>query len=120
MKPILDERVNLIHNIEFCVRSDKLKTAGRCDLICELDGIKTILDYKTSTKYKREDWIRNYFIQCTTYALGVYEMTGVVCPQIAVLIAVEEGDKPQLFVRRAVDYIVETKDIFTRYHAKVA
>jgi len=111
VKPYVDERVEKIYGQEFALYSKYLKTAGRCDLFCSFDGIKTVLDFKTASKRKKEEWIENYFIQCTTYALMIQERYNIHVPQIAVLIAVE-NDQPQLFVKRAADYYDRVKEIF--------
>lgn len=116
IKPVLDNRLNLVYNMEVCLYSHKLRTAGRGDLLCQFDGKNTILDYKSSDKYKKEEWIENYFIQCATYAQCVYEMKGILFPQIAVVIAVESENVPQVFVRRTADYLNRVKEVFRNYH----
>lgn len=116
IKPVLDERLNLVYNMESCLASHRLKTAGRADLLCQFDGVNSILDYKSSDKPKKEDWIENYFIQCATYAQCVYEMKGLVFSQIVVIIAVETENQPQIFVRKTANYLNRVKEVFSNYH----
>jgi genome maintenance exonuclease 1 len=116
IKPILDTSLDLVYNMESCLASHKLKTAGRADLLCQFDGVNSILDYKSSDKPKKEEWIENYFIQCATYAQCVYEMKGIVFPQIVVIIAVESENQPQVFVRKTIDYLNRVKEVFSNYH----
>jgi ATP-dependent exoDNAse (exonuclease V) beta subunit len=111
VKPIVDERVQTVHGQEFPLYSKYLKTAGRCDVFCTFDGVKTILDFKTASKLKREEWIESYFLQCTAYALMVQERYDIYVPQIAVLIAVE-NQQPQLFVKKASQYYDRVKKVF--------
>lgn len=118
IKPVLDTRLELVYNMEACLFSHKLKTAGRSDLLCKFDGLNTVLDYKSSDKYKKEEWIENYFIQCATYAQCVYEMKGIIFPQIAVVIAVESENTPQVFVRKTVNYLNRVKEVFRNFHGE--
>ena len=103
--PILD-RVDNVHYLETMLYSEILGLAGQVDCIAEYDGVPSIIDFKTSLKPKREDWILNYFEQCTCYSLMYEEMTGVQCKQIVVMIAVDHHE-PQVFVRNRKDYIPE-------------
>ena len=103
--PILD-RVDNVHYLETMLYSEILGLAGQVDCIAEYDGVPSIIDFKTSLKPKREDWILNYFEQCTCYSLMYEEMTGVQCKQLVVMIAVDHHE-PQVFVRNRRDYIPE-------------
>ena len=99
----IDEKVGRVYAQEQALYSDKLKTAGRVDLICEWNGRLSIVDFKTSTKVKEEDWIENYFLQCTAYALMFHERTGMWIDDIVVLIATEEGEA-QVFEKQTHSY----------------
>ena len=103
--PILD-RVDNVHYLETMLFSETLGLAGQVDCIAEYDGVPSIIDFKTSLKPKREDWILNYFEQCTCYSLMYEEMTGIQCKQIVVLISVDH-EQPQVFVKERKDYIPE-------------
>ena len=43
--------------------SDKYKVAGRVDCIAGYKGIPSIIDFKTSSKERNDDWNVNYYIQ---------------------------------------------------------
>lgn len=121
IKPLIDENVEAVYGNEMALFSHRLKTAGRTDLFCRFQGLNTIADFKTSIKNKREDWIEDYFIQSTVYAIMIEEMykdiKPIKIPQIAILIAIEEGeDKYQLFVKKTADYREKAFDLFDRYH----
>ena len=111
LKPILDERVGKIFAIEAPLYSETLNTAGRSDCIAEFDGIPTIIDFKTSRKIKKEEWIENYFLQATCYSLMVEELTNLKVPQIAILITVDH-EKPQVFVKDRNLYVDKVREIF--------
>lgn len=103
--PILDQ-VDNVHYLETMLYSETLGLAGQVDCIAEYDGVPSIIDFKTSLKPKREDWILNYFEQCTCYSLMYEEMTGIQCKQIVVLISVDH-EQPQVFVKDRKDYMPE-------------
>jgi genome maintenance exonuclease 1 len=105
MRPIVD-RIDNVHYLETMLYSETLGLAGQVDCIAEFDGVPSIIDFKTSLRTKREDWILSYFEQCTCYSLMYEEMTGIQCKQIVVLISVDHED-PQVFVRDRKDYMSE-------------
>jgi len=112
-------RINNIHRLEVPLYSNKLKVAGRCDAIAEFDGELSIVDFKTSKKEKREDWIQSYFIQATFYAMAYFELTGISAKQIAILISVDDGDN-QVFVKPVKEYskitVYKIKEYYKYYH----
>lgn len=84
---------------EIPVWSDKLKIAGRFDLLGYYKDILSLIDFKSSTKEKNKEWIHSYFLQATFYCIMIYELTGIKIPQIVILIGTEKG-LPQCFVRQ--------------------
>ena len=104
VQPILDERINNIHAIEIPLYSHHLRVAGRVDCIGEFDGKLSIIDFKTSSKPKQEEWITNYFMQCAAYAVMYEERTRIPVSRLAIVIAVED-DMPQVFIKKRNNYI---------------
>lgn len=104
IKPILDERVNNIWFQEQFLYSDKLKCGGQVDCIAEFDGELSIIDFKTSRKPKKEEWITNYFIQASFYSAAFYERTGMPIKQGVIIITVD-GSEPQIFKINTFDYL---------------
>jgi genome maintenance exonuclease 1 len=112
-RPLLD-RIDNIHGQEIALFSDHLRLAGRVDCIAEFDGKLSIIDFKTSKKPKRKEWIENYFAQAAGYAIMYEERTGIPINRSAILIAVE-GDEPQVFVENRdnyVDILLNARDIW--------
>lgn len=110
---ILKPKLNQISNIqiqEVGLYSDYFKIAGRCDCIADFDGIPSIIDFKGSSKEKKEDWISNYFIQASFYAAAYYEMTGVRIPQIVILVVNELGAS-QIFIEKPHKWWKQLKEI---------
>ena len=114
IQPFVDSNLEEVYGIEYPLYSDRLRAAGTSDLICMYAGKPTVLDYKTSSKPKKEEWIENYFIQSTAYALMVKERYDLDIEQIVIMIAVE-GDNPQVFVKDPSDYVKKTISIFDTY-----
>ena len=83
--------INGIYAQEAGLYSDKYKVAGRVDCIAEFNGELAVIDFKTSTKEKKEDHIENYFVQETAYAAMFLERSGIEVKKIVTLIATEEG-----------------------------
>ena len=53
---------------------------------------------------KKRDWITNYFMQESAYAVMFEEMTDIPVSQLVTIIAVE-SDEPQVFVEKRDDHI---------------
>ncbi len=120
LSPILDKHITKVHALEACLFSHRLRVAGRVDGIVEFDGVLSIIDFKTSLKEKKEEWITDYFKQASLYACMLYEMTGLKAQQVVVPIAVENMIEPQLFVKPADRYIAEVVDTVKSYHKLIA
>jgi hypothetical protein len=103
IKDYLDEHCDLVYGTEVGMYSDTLRLAGRCDLICRLDGKPCIVDFKTASKPKEEKWISNYFMQCAAYSQMAYERHGIMAKRICILIATEH-DGLQVFYKRTSEY----------------
>jgi genome maintenance exonuclease 1 len=95
LMPLLD-RVDNIHCQETALYSHHLRLAGTVDCIGEFDGKLSIIDFKSSTKPKKKEWISSYFMQAAAYAIMYEELTKIPINRLAVLIAVED-DEPQVF-----------------------
>ncbi len=117
IKRYLDSHCDIVYGNEIGLYSNELRTAGRCDLVARIHGIRTIGDFKTAKKWKKEEWIQNYFFQCTAYALMLYERVGVWCPQICLMIATDE-DGLQPILKQTSQYVPLVRDFFDQYHRK--
>jgi hypothetical protein len=93
-----------IYALELPLWSKLLQLGGRVDCIAKYKGILSIIDFKTSSNKKLSDWITNYFLQATCYSIMLEELYGLKAEQLVILIAVENGDTPQAFIRDRRDY----------------
>lgn len=50
--------------------------AGTADLICEMDGVPIIMDFKNTIKMKKEEWLDDYWTQIVAYSLAHNELYG--------------------------------------------
>ena len=96
------DRIDNIHCLETFLYSHYLGLAGRVDCIAEFDGELAVIDFKTSTKEKKEDWVEHYFVQETAYAAMFLERSGLEVQKIVTLIATEEGSV-QVFQKYNLD-----------------
>lgn len=113
LQRVLDERVDNILGVEMPLYSNALQTAGRGDLFAEFDGVPSYIDYKTSKTKKPEEWIENYFIQATTYAMMFEWIYKIKIPQFVIMIAVDDDVVPQIIVKDRDKYVDRVLEIFT-------
>tara|TARA_R100000697_G_scaffold60444_1_gene73395 strand:+ start:1640 stop:2347 length:708 start_codon:yes stop_codon:yes gene_type:complete len=104
IRPILEKNIKVVHHQEVPLYSNKLSIAGRVDCICKWNDRPAIVDFKTSRKPKREEWITDYFEQCTAYSLMFEEMTKIHIPDIKIVMAVEDSE-PIVFEKTIYDFI---------------
>lgn len=104
IKEIIDAYVDDVVLQEAALYSDFLKLAGRCDLIARFGKEMSIIDFKTSIKTKRSEWIETYFMQEAFYAEAFRERTGIDIERLVTIIAVDEG-RPQVFIRKKSEFM---------------
>ena len=109
MIPYLN-KINNIHCLETQLYSDHLKTAGTVDCIGEYDGKLTVIDFKTSAKLKKREWVKDYFMQCSAYAVMYEERTGTPIERLLLIINVED-EGVQLMDGKRDDYIDDFLDL---------
>jgi genome maintenance exonuclease 1 len=44
--------------------------AGSTDLVCNHNGLETIVDFKQANRPKRKEWIEDYYLQIAAYAMA--------------------------------------------------
>jgi hypothetical protein len=116
IKPYLDEHVCTVYGVELQMYSDKLKTAGTSDLICKYEGKNTVLDYKTSKRFKSAGEIKSYFMQGAAYAQMVKEHYGIEIEQLVILMAVNGGEGSLVFNEPLSNWKPITEHFFDLYH----
>jgi hypothetical protein len=113
IKKVLDDRVDNILGVELPLWSKALGVAGRTDLVAEFDNKASIIDFKTSKRIKKAEWIENYFLQSTIYSMMFEKMYSIAIPQIAIIITVDDEPAAQLFVENRAKYVNRAIEILT-------
>lgn len=113
LKQILDRHVNNIYGIELPLYSKVLAAAGKTDLVAQFNGVNSVIDFKTSKRIKKEEWIEGYFLQSTIYSMMFERLYKVEVPQIVIIITVEDESQPQVFIKNRSDYVERVIEVFT-------
>lgn len=107
IKPYIDQ-VDNIHCLETIMYSKELTLAGQVDCIGEYNGKLSVIDFKTANKERTDSWNKNYYMQCTAYAMMYEELFGTPIEQIVILMASEDG-AAKSFVKETKDYKEDLK-----------
>ena len=113
IQPFLNE-IEIVYAQERTLYSHHLKTAGRVDCVGKFRGKDFIIDFKTSNKPKKCEWIDNYFMQGAGYSVMWEEMTKMPIPNIAIIIAVAD-DEPQVFLEKRDNWIEKFIEVRNNY-----
>ncbi len=105
IKNILDNHVDNILGVELPLCSKALGCAGRTDLVAQYDGVTSIIDFKTSKKLKKAEWIESYFLQSTIYSMMFERIYAISVPRIVIIITVDNEKTPQTFVMERSQFV---------------
>ena len=114
VKGILDEKIGKVYAQEVPLYSDHLGLAGRVDCVAEFNGKLSIVDFKTSRKTKKKEWITNYFIQESAYAIMWEERTKQPITQLVTIISVDNED-PQVFIEHRDNWTKKLLETINEY-----
>ena len=113
IKPYL-ARIDNIHCIEEYLYSPEIGVAGQVDCIAEYKGKLSVIDFKTSTKRRDEDYNYGNFLQTSAYAKMFEELfPDKKIEQTVILAACEDG-----FVQEWIhgsDKIKEHQELFYKH-----
>lgn len=104
LKPVLDQKLGDIYLQEQALWSMKYRIAGRVDCIADWNGVLSVIDFKTSTSEREDEWNEDYYIQGSAYSEMYEEMTGTPINQVVILVVTEDGTV-QEFVKDKNDYL---------------
>ena len=114
VKPILDNNIGDVFAQEAPLYSNHLGVAGRVDCVAMYNGKPSIIDYKTSRKPKKAQWITNYFMQEAAYAIMWEERTGMPIVQLVTIVSVDNSE-PQVFIEHRDNWIRPLQDVIKQY-----
>ena len=92
--------INEIWGLEVGLILDGLY-AGTADCVGLVNGIPSIIDFKTAKKIKKREWIEDYFLQGCAYANAHNVMFGTDISQIVILMVDRDLIFQDFFVRTA-------------------
>jgi genome maintenance exonuclease 1 len=115
MKSTIDNNIEVVELQETNMYSNKYKVAGRCDLIGLWDNEMAVVDFKTTTTPKKEEWIEDYYIQCCAYAAMYEEHTGTAVNRIVVAMVAEDGSI-QIFEKNTKDYLEKLSNLMDQFY----
>ena len=111
------QKIDNIYAQECGLYSDKYKVAGRVDCIAEYDGKLSIIDFKTSSKERSDDWNESYYIQASAYAEMFEERTEIAINQVVILVVTEDG-VVQEFVKNKTEFLPLLSDVIKEWKEK--
>lgn len=118
LRKVIDERFGDVYALEAALYSDRLKVAGRTDVIGLFDGIPSVIDFKNSNKPKKAEWIHDYFHQGAGYSFMYAERTGdreTIPRQIVIVVSVEHEIEPQVFIQPVARWIKPMEDVISKF-----
>ena len=118
MKSHLDEKINKVVLQEQTMYSPKYKVAGRCDFIGVYGDTLAVVDFKTTTTPKKEEWIDDYFIQCAAYGSMYEEHTGEAIENIVIMMVAEDGSI-QIYEKKTKDYLSKLAGMMAQFYADI-
>jgi len=118
-KKHLDKSIGMVYTQEAALYSKYLGIAGRVDCIAEWNGRLSVIDFKTSRKPKKREWISSYFQQTSAYCVMFEEMYKIPVDQIVIIVAVDDQTEPQIFVEKRDDHIWDCVETIKLYKSKL-
>ena len=115
VRPHFDQRIGTVYGQEIPLYSDHLGVAGRVDCVAEFDGKLSIIDFKTSLKPKKKEWVESYFQQECFYAIAWEERTGMPITQLVTIIAVDNA-APQVFIEHRDDWVPALRESILQFN----
>lgn len=93
----IDQYLSELNIVETQVYSHKLLTAGTVDCVGIWDGQLSVIDWKTSLRHKKPEYVEDYKIQAAVYAQLVRETHQVLPLQGVIVVANDEDQEAQVF-----------------------
>ena len=116
LKPSLN-RIGKIFAQEAPLYSKHLGVAGRVDCVGEFDGVPSIIDFKTSKKPKKREWVTSYFMQEAAYAIMWEERTGMPITNLVTIMDID-NEEPMVYIEHRDNWTAKLKETIELYHLK--
>ncbi len=115
IRAIMDDAIGTVYAQEAPLYSTHLGVAGRVDCVAEFNGQTSIIDFKTSRKFKKKQWCHNYFMQESAYAIMWEERTQMPITQLVTLIAVD-GRDPIVYIEHRDNWVTPLKSVIAQWN----
>jgi len=114
-------KVDELYGVEVGLIAEGLY-AGTADGIGKWQGEEAIIDFKTSKKIKKREWIEDYFMQGCAYALAHNEMMGTEISKVVILMVDREGKFAEFTIEgeEFEQYCDKWSNRLADYYAKVS
>jgi hypothetical protein len=109
-KEVLDQNVRSVYGVEFPLYSRSLMTAGTTDVICNWNGVTSIVDFKTARKAKKEEWIEDYFVQSAIYGKMANEHFDIDVKQFVIILFVQH-ERPVIIQKPLSEYVEKVNEV---------
>jgi len=116
LKPSLN-RIGKIFAQEAPLYSKHLGVAGRVDCVGLYDGVPSIIDFKTSKKPKRREWVTSYFMQEAAYAIMWEERTGMPITNLVTIMDID-NEEPMVYIEHRDNWTTKLQETIELYHKK--
>tara|TARA_B100000902_G_C27173360_1_gene845017 strand:+ start:332 stop:1009 length:678 start_codon:yes stop_codon:yes gene_type:complete len=96
--------------------------AGTADCVGKINGVPSLIDFKTARKMKKREWIEDYFLQCCAYANAHNVMFDTDINQIVILM-IDRNLIFQEFIVKPTEFKILTKlwkEKLIEFHNKYA
>lgn len=117
IKKIIDEYIDDIRGLELPLYSNFLQCAGTADCIARYRNTLSLVDFKTSARVKKKEYIRSYFMQGAAYCVMFEELYNIPISQIVLIFGNEES-LPQIFVEKRDNYIHDFISLREKYRSQ--
>lgn len=118
MKQFCDKNVEGVYHQERPVYSNTLGIAGRFDVLCKMNGVPVLMDFKNSRRRKKKEYVQSYILQSTAYATIITEHTGIEIEWFVIPVVTFDGEL-QVFTGKVSDHKQDMKDQVNRYYNEV-
>lgn len=98
------KHINNIRLLEAALYSHKLRLAGRSDCVAEYKGKLSIIDFKSSLRRKKKEYVEGYCMQVAAYATMYEELFHIPVHQGVIIIGVDD-EKTQVFKVQTADWL---------------
>ena len=116
LKPSLS-RIGKIFAQEAPLYSKHLGVAGRVDCVGLYDGVPSIIDFKTSKKPKKREWVTSYFMQEAAYAIMWEERTGMPITNLVTIMDID-NEEPMVYIEHRDNWTAKLQETIELYHKK--